>query len=118
MASNVNRRRPVARVFNPCARRTNHGDRTLASMGRSRHGLKTRVTIAPFGAGWDGSSAGWDPSKLLDEMPGEFEFIEWLRAQPGPAKDAVPVPPGDDLAVLRWAGDDLLLVGADQVLDG
>jgi thiamine-monophosphate kinase len=50
-------------------------------------------------------------------MPGEFDFIEWVRAQQRPS-EFVPVPPGDDLAALKWAGDDLLLVGADQVLDG
>src|SRR5687768_1829398 len=50
-------------------------------------------------------------------MPGEFEFIEWVRSQQQ-ASDFVAVPPGDDLAVLKWAGEDLLLVGADQVLDG
>ena len=50
-------------------------------------------------------------------MPGEFDFIEWVRARQTPS-EFVPVPPGDDLAVLKWAGDDLLLVGADQVLDG
>ncbi len=50
-------------------------------------------------------------------MPGEFNFIEWVRSLQKPS-DFVPVPPGDDLAVLKWAGDDLLLVGADQVLDG
>lgn len=55
-------------------------------------------------------------------MAGEFDFIEWIRAQqatPAPA-DFVQVPPGDDLAVLNWAGeaDDLLLVGVDQLLDG
>jgi thiamine-monophosphate kinase len=49
-------------------------------------------------------------------MPGEFEFIEWLRSQQK-ANDFVAVPPGDDLAVLNWVGSDLLLVGADQVLD-
>ena len=58
-------------------------------------------------------------------MAGEFDFIEWIRAQraPGAAapSDFVRVPPGDDLAVLKWLGggaDDLLLVGVDQVLDG
>jgi thiamine-monophosphate kinase len=56
-------------------------------------------------------------------MAGEFDFIEWIRAreQPlGAAPDFIQVPPGDDLAVLRWpgAGDDLLLIGVDQVLDG
>src|ERR1044072_1039584 len=50
-------------------------------------------------------------------MPGEFDFIEWVRAQQQPS-DFVPVPPGDALAVLKWAGEDLLLVGTDQVLDG
>src|SRR5688572_17495416 len=50
-------------------------------------------------------------------MAGEFEFIEWVRSQQK-AGDFVVVPPGDDLAALKWGGDDLLLVGADQVLDG
>ena len=50
-------------------------------------------------------------------MAGEFDFIEWVRARQAPSA-FVPVPPGDDLAVVQWAGDDLLLVGADQVLDG
>jgi thiamine-monophosphate kinase len=50
-------------------------------------------------------------------MAGEFDFIEWLRSQQ-PASAFVPVPAGDDLAILRWDGRDLLLVGADQVLDG
>jgi thiamine-monophosphate kinase len=50
-------------------------------------------------------------------MAGEFEFIEWLRSQQR-ASAFVPVPAGDDLAVLRWDGRHLLLVGADQVLDG
>jgi len=51
-------------------------------------------------------------------MAGEFEFIDWLRGQHRPAPDFVLVPPGDDLAVLKWPADQLLLVGADQVLDG
>ena len=53
-------------------------------------------------------------------MPGEFDFIEWVRDQQQQNPGAnVTVPAGDDLAVLKWAGpDDLLLVGADQVLDG
>ena len=50
-------------------------------------------------------------------MAGEFDFIEWVRSQ-GRAGEFVVVPPGDDLAALKWAGDDLVLVGADQVLDG
>jgi thiamine-monophosphate kinase len=53
-------------------------------------------------------------------MPGEFELIDWIRAQSNSpsAPGNVIVPPGDDMAVLRWAGEDLLLVGVDQALDG
>src|SRR5215211_401854 len=51
-------------------------------------------------------------------MAGESEFIEWLRARGQPAPGLVLVPPGDDLAVLKWPAGELLLVGADQVLDG
>src|SRR3954463_4839927 len=50
-------------------------------------------------------------------MAGEFDYIDWIRSQ-HPPTEFVPVPPGDDLAVLRWKSDDLLLVGVDQVLDG
>jgi thiamine-monophosphate kinase len=50
-------------------------------------------------------------------MPGEREFLEWIRGQRRQT-DLVAVPLGDDLAVLRWRGEDLLLVGVDQVLDG
>ncbi|MDB5290848.1 MAG: thiamine-monophosphate kinase [Phycisphaerales bacterium] len=50
-------------------------------------------------------------------MPGEFDLIDWIRSQHKPS-DFVPVPQGDDLAVLKWDPADLLLVGADQVLDG
>jgi thiamine-monophosphate kinase len=50
-------------------------------------------------------------------MPREFDFISWIRSQQRP-RDSVVVPSGDDLAVLKWEPDDLLLVGVDQVLDG
>jgi thiamine-monophosphate kinase len=50
-------------------------------------------------------------------MPGEFDFIAWIRAQ-SPKSSAVPIPPGDDLAAMKWDAADLLLVGVDQVLDG
>jgi thiamine-monophosphate kinase len=50
-------------------------------------------------------------------MPGEFDLINWIAAQQTPSA-LIPVPVGDDLAVLRWVGEDLLLVGVDQVLDG
>jgi thiamine-monophosphate kinase len=50
-------------------------------------------------------------------MAGEFDFINWVRSRQK-ASDFLLVPPGDDLAVLKWPADGLLLVGADQVLDG
>src|SRR6201996_7270687 len=50
-------------------------------------------------------------------MAGEFDFIQWLRSQQRETP-FVPVPQGDDLAVLKWNAADLLLVGVDQVLDG
>lgn len=50
-------------------------------------------------------------------MAGEFDFIDWIRQQVT-RSDRVIVPPGDDLAVLKWPADDLLIVGVDQVLDG
>lgn len=50
-------------------------------------------------------------------MAGELDFIDWIRAQQKPA-GRVLLPAGDDLAILRWHADDLLVVGVDQVLDG
>jgi thiamine-monophosphate kinase len=50
-------------------------------------------------------------------MPGEFDFIEWIRRlqSKSPMLD---VGIGDDLASLKWQADDLLLAGVDQVIDG
>jgi len=50
-------------------------------------------------------------------VPAEFDFINWIQSQAKPT-DFVQLPQGDDLAVLKWNADDLLLVGVDQVLDG
>lgn len=50
-------------------------------------------------------------------MSGEFDFIHWIQKQQQ-ASGSVLVPAGDDMAVLRWNGDDLLLVAVDQVIDG
>src|SRR5579862_8127458 len=50
-------------------------------------------------------------------MPGEFDFINWIRSQQEP-NSIVKLGIGDDLAVLKWPTDDLLLIGVDQVLDG
>ena len=50
-------------------------------------------------------------------MPGEFDFIDWIRSMQRPS-GLVKLGVGDDLAVLNWPENDLLLVGVDQVLDG
>jgi thiamine-monophosphate kinase len=50
-------------------------------------------------------------------MAGEFDFIDWIRSQ-SPASAEVRLGVGDDLAVLNWNAEDLLLVGVDQVIDG
>src|SRR5215471_4011880 len=50
-------------------------------------------------------------------MAGEFDFIAWIRSQQKTSK-IVTHPAGDDLAILHWPDDELLLVGVDQVLDG
>jgi thiamine-monophosphate kinase len=50
-------------------------------------------------------------------MPGEFDFISWLR-QHQSRSPLVRLGIGDDLAVLKLPADDLLLVGVDQMMDG
>jgi thiamine-monophosphate kinase len=50
-------------------------------------------------------------------MAGEFDFIDWIKSQ-SPASPAVQLGVGDDLAVLKWNAEDLLLVGVDQAIDG
>ncbi len=47
----------------------------------------------------------------------EASFIEYIRSRSVFDPGVVPVGPGDDMAVVRWGGQDLL-VAADQVLDG
>src|SRR5450432_3884972 len=50
-------------------------------------------------------------------MSGEFDFISWIRSQQR-TSELVQLAAGDDLAILKWKAEDLLLVGVDQVLDG
>jgi len=50
-------------------------------------------------------------------MSGEFDLIRWFRSQSHPNARVV-TGIGDDLAILRWPADNLLLAGCDQVLDG
>src|SRR5437762_8305484 len=50
-------------------------------------------------------------------MAGEFDFIDWIKTQQK-AAGVVKLPAGDDLAILQWPANELLLVGVDQVLDG
>src|SRR3954469_17314709 len=54
---------------------------------------------------------------IMPARAGEFDFIDWIRSQTA-SFDNVLLGPGDDLAVLKWNADDLLIVGVDQVLDG
>jgi thiamine monophosphate kinase len=48
-------------------------------------------------------------------MAGEFEFLDWVRKQQRPSQ-LVPIPAGDDMAVVNWPAGEMLLVGVDQVL--
>jgi thiamine-monophosphate kinase len=50
-------------------------------------------------------------------MAEEFDYISWIRKQQKPS-ELVRLGIGDDLAILNWPQEDLLLVGVDQVLDG
>lgn len=54
---------------------------------------------------------------MISLMPGEFDFIDWIRRQQQPG-DSVILGSGDDLAVLKWSDEPVILVGVDQVLDG
>jgi thiamine-monophosphate kinase len=51
-------------------------------------------------------------------MPGEFDLIDWIRAQQRSCGELLEIGIGDDLAGLKWPAGDLLLVGVDQVIDG
>ena len=50
-------------------------------------------------------------------MPSESDFLDWIRSQQSISPHVL-LPAGDDLAILKWPDNELLLVGADQVLDG
>ena len=47
----------------------------------------------------------------------ETDFIDWIRAQSAFDPSAVPVGPGDDMAVIAF-GSERILLGVDQALDG
>jgi thiamine-monophosphate kinase len=50
-------------------------------------------------------------------MAGEFDLIDWIRSEQRNSP-LISTGIGDDLAVLNWPADDLLVVGVDQVIDG
>jgi thiamine-monophosphate kinase len=50
-------------------------------------------------------------------MPNESDFLSWVKHQQETSA-FVRLPAGDDLAILKWPANDLLLIGIDQVLDG
>jgi thiamine-monophosphate kinase len=49
-------------------------------------------------------------------MSSESAFLAWIKTQQH-TTPLVPLPAGDDLAILNWNAADLLLIGVDQVLD-
>jgi len=50
-------------------------------------------------------------------MAGEFDLIDWIRSNQSKSP-MILTGIGDDLALLKWPANDLLLVGVDQVIDG
>lgn len=50
-------------------------------------------------------------------MPGEFEYIRWLRRQT-PHDPRVLIGPGDDAAALAWPSERVCLFTTDMLLDG
>jgi thiamine-monophosphate kinase len=50
-------------------------------------------------------------------MPGEFEYIRWLRRQT-PQDPRVLIGPGDDAAALAWPADRVCLFTTDMLLEG
>lgn len=58
-----------------------------------------------------------DRQSTIETAVSESHFHEHLRKTAG-VDPRVAIHIGDDLAALKWATNDLLLVGADQVLDG
>ena len=72
-----------------------------------------------IGYGRSGGHAG--SGKVVDmsqeTVVGESDLVDWIIRQQ--KTDAlVKVAAGDDLAILEWPANELLLVGTDQVLDG
>jgi thiamine-monophosphate kinase len=51
-----------------------------------------------------------------DLVPHEFDFLDWIKGRQRPG-ELVQLGSGDDLAVLKWPADELLLAGVDQILD-
>src|SRR5690349_16701509 len=50
-------------------------------------------------------------------MASESDFLDWIRLQQS-TSPIVSLAAGDDLAVLKWPTNELLLAGADQVIEG
>src|SRR5262245_19815977 len=85
-----------------------HGTRSLPTT-RSRQVIELEQRLACK-----------DNQEGCDEMsgiPGEFQFIDWLRRQTA-RHDDVLVGPGDDAAVLDWTGRQNCLVTTDMLMDG
>ena len=61
--------------------------------------------------------APFAPSPMIPPMPGEFEFIEWIRARAA-AHPRVALGIGDDAAVLRFPAPADCLVAVDTLMEG
>ena len=65
----------------------------------------------------EGDEIGGPGGRGADRPMSESDFLAWIKARQHTTA-LVELAAGDDLAVLKWPADDLLLVGVDQVLDG
>ena len=89
------------------------GEGTVASTCEPRHIATRRPLTLPSPLSTGERACAYNPP-----MPGEFEFIQWLRPAANRKRFLCECRSATTLAVLNWNGADLLLVGVDQVLDG
>jgi thiamine-monophosphate kinase len=54
----------------------------------------------------------------MGEPKGEWALIDWIRARARADASAVPIGPGDDMAMVSLAGEDRCLVTVDTLLEG
>jgi len=54
----------------------------------------------------------------MGEAKGEWKLIEWIRARARPDPAAVPIGPGDDMALVTLGGESQCLLTIDSLLEG